>query len=406
MSRYDRILNFRYFILQAMFWGAAVVYYAYMTQILENKGFTDVEIGILNGVKLLVGIAFQVWIGVFSDKHVYTVPLKLIIAALSVASAILSVGLYFTGHNFALMLLISVGSGMAFTTINPLVDSLSILYINHRENINYAVGRTGGSFAWAFLCLAAGWYCDFFGLKSLPVWGIFFLMILGIVAATMPWKKIKIENFISVKRRETGAQPHSVLYLLKNYPVYTVFLLGSAVMFMAYNLGSTFLIDVFTGLGGDNSDYGMSQFILAISEVPAAFVVIRIKNKVPVKWMMLCCTVFMTIKFIVPCYTTSVNIIIAVQACEMLGLGLFYASSMYFISQMLPEADIVKGTTMLSVATVGFGEGVASLLCGVIRHQIGLYGLMKTSAAVSAVSILIMLIMCRMDKKDLLYKGV
>ena len=398
MNRYDKILNFRYFILQAMFWGTAVVNYAYMTQILEYKGFTEIEIGILNGAKLLVGIAFQVWIGVFSDKHTYTVPLKMIIAVLSVGAAILTIGLYFTGHNFAVMLFIAMGFGITFTTINPLIDSLSILYVNHGENLNFAKGRTGGSFAWAFLCLFAGWYCDYLGLKSFPLWGLFFLLILMLVAFTMPWKNIKKENFISFKRRKSESHPHSVLYLLKNYPVYTLFLAGSAVMFMGYNLGSTFLIDIFTGLGGDNSDYGMSQFIMAISEVPAAFIVIRMKPKVPVKWMMLCCTVFMTIKFLVPCFASSVNVIIAVQACEMLGLGLFYGASMYFISELLPEVDIVKGTTMLSVATVGVGEGLASMMCGFIRHRIGLYGLLWTSAVVCAVSIVIMFIMCRLEK--------
>ena len=47
MKHSAKELNVRYFWLQVLFWGAAVVHYAYMTQILQSKGFTEVEIGIM-----------------------------------------------------------------------------------------------------------------------------------------------------------------------------------------------------------------------------------------------------------------------------------------------------------------------------------------------------------------------
>lgn len=72
-----RMLNIRYFILQVLFWGAAVANYAFMTQILQYKGFSEVEIGILNGAKLLAGVAFQIWIGSYADTYVYKMPLKI-----------------------------------------------------------------------------------------------------------------------------------------------------------------------------------------------------------------------------------------------------------------------------------------------------------------------------------------
>ena len=111
MTTKIRMLNIRYFMLQVLFWGAAVANYAYMTQILQYKGFSEVEIGILNGVKLVVGVAFQIWVGSYADNHVYKMPLKNIIGILSAVSAVLTVGLFAVQHNFLLMLLISAGFG-------------------------------------------------------------------------------------------------------------------------------------------------------------------------------------------------------------------------------------------------------------------------------------------------------
>ena len=62
-------LNIEYFLLQLLFWGGAVVIYAYKTQILAYKGYNEVEIGILNSAELFVGAFFQIWIGSFADKH-------------------------------------------------------------------------------------------------------------------------------------------------------------------------------------------------------------------------------------------------------------------------------------------------------------------------------------------------
>lgn len=392
MTTKVRMLNIRYFILQVLFWGAAVANYAYMTQILQYKGFSEVEIGILNGAKLVVGIVFQIWVGSYADNHVYKIPLKNIIAVLSAVSAILTAGLFAVQHNFFLMLLISVGFGISFTTVSPLIDSLSILYVSHGQNVNFAKGRAGGSVSWAFLCVLAGVYCDKIGIQTLPLSGVALCLLMASVAFFMPWESVSEKNYVVKKKDSDGL--HSVGYLLKNYPVYVLFLLGSALMFMGYVLGSVFLIDIFTGLGGNNIHYGLAEFVLAVSEIPSAFIVLKCRNKISMKWLMFCCAVFMTLKNLIPTYVHSINAVILAQTCEMLGFGLFYAGAIYFIEEVLPSKDLVKATTLISVATMGFGEGIVSFICGLLRSHLGLYGLMKTGTAVNALAVAVMLIMC------------
>lgn len=404
MKHSTKELNIRYFLLQVLFWGAAVVNYAYMTQILQSKGFTSVEIGVLNSAKLLVGVVFQIWLGAFADRTRYTIPLKYLIAVLSAGTGILTVVLYMAGHHFILMLIVSMGFGITFTTLQPLIDSLSMLYCSHGVYINYAKGRMGGSIAWAFLCVLAGLYCDWFGLKTFPLCGLFLVLLLASMACFMPWESIRKQNLVSEKRKKAQIDqtitPHTVSYLLMHYPAFTAFLIGSTVMFMGYNFGTTFLIDIFTGLGGSNTHYGISEFVMAISEVPSAVIILKLRRKIPIQWMMVCCAFFMTLKNLIPTYADNIAVVIAAQACEMLGLGLYYAGSIFFIEENLPQVDIVKGTMLVSVATVGIGEGIAAFICGIIRRQIGLYGLMKTGTFTNALSIIIFLWMCTLKNKE------
>lgn len=392
-----RNINARYFFLQVLFWGAAVVNYAYMTQILQNKGFSSEQIGILNGVKLLVGVIFQIWVGAFADRTRYTVPLKYLIALLSLGAGALTVLLYFVNNNFILMLFISIGFGITFTTLQPLIDSLPMLYTSHGLAVNYAKGRMGGSISWAILCVVAGMYCDDMGLSKFPIWGIVIMVILSAASACMPWSCIRIKNL--TENIDKNEETSTVFELLRKYTVFSVFLIGSIVMFMGYNFGCTFLIDIYRNLGGGNTEYGIGEFVMAISEVPAAFIILKLRNKIPLRHMMVCCAFFMMLKNLIPTYAVHVPVVICSQACEMLGLGLYYAGSMYFIEENLPQADIVKGASLVSVATIGIGEGIAACLCGIIRNRFGLYGLMKIGTLMNLLSIIIFLGMCTLYNK-------
>lgn len=392
-----RNINIHYFFLQVLFWGAAVVNYAYMTQILQNKGFSSEQIGILNGVKLLVGVIFQIWIGAFADRTRYTVPLKYLIALLSLGAGALTVLLYFVNNNFILMLFISIGFGITFTTLQPLIDSLPMLYTSHGLAVNYAKGRMGGSISWAILCVVAGMYCDDMGLSKFPIWGIVIMVILSAASACMPWSCIRIKNL--TENIDKNEETSTVFELLRKYTVFSVFLIGSIVMFMGYNFGCTFLIDIYRNLGGGNTEYGIGEFVMAISEVPAAFIILKLRNKIPLRHMMVCCAFFMMLKNLIPTYAVHVPVVICSQACEMLGLGLYYAGSMYFIEENLPQADIVKGASLVSVATIGIGEGIAACLCGIIRNRFGLYGLMKIGTLMNLLSIIIFLGMCTLYNK-------
>ena len=385
---YRKKLNILYFFLQLLFWGAAVVHYAYMTQILEAKGYAETEIGLLNGAKLLTGIICQLLLGTVCDRLRYRFPLKYVIAILAAGTVFLTGALYVTDHNFVRMLLISMGFGALFTTLQPMIDSLSILYAEHGIDVNYAKGRMGGSLSWAVLCVLVGQYCDLKGMHTVPLLAVLPLLVLMLLAAWLPWEQICPDCCRKGPGvSEKSEKKNSVWELLRNYPQFVLFLAGSAIMYMGYNFGSTFLIDFICTCGGNNTHYGLAQFVLAISEVPSAFIMIRLRKRVPNTLIMVCCAVFMTLKNLIPAYTDSVAVIIMAQGSEMLGFGLFYSGSMYFIEDCLPAEDIVKATALVSVATVGIGEGIGALCCGFIRKQIGVCGLMRLGALVNALAV-------------------
>lgn len=392
----EKELNIKYALLQIMFWTAAASAYAFLTQVLQYKGFNGTEIGILNAVKLFSTVVFQVIIGSFSDKYAKKIPLKYIIAFLAVAACVLTLIFYAVPLSFLGTVLLFVGFGATFTCISPLIDALSMLYINHGQPVEYVWGRAAGSVAWAVACVLFGIFCDAFGANHLLLLQMAFIAGIALVAVMMnPIKEIKESKIVKQQERTV----HTTGYLLKNYPKYTWFLIGSAVMFMGYNFGTTFLINVIEELGGNNTHYGIAEFVMAMSEVPGAYILLKCRNKISLDKMMICCAFFMMLKNAFATYTDSIAVIICSQSCEMLGFGLFYAGSVYVVGDMLPEQDIVKGVSLINAATVGLGEGVAALFCGMIRTELGLHNLMQVSVIASIASILCMIVMCKLPIK-------
>lgn len=343
-------LNIKYAILQMMFWTCAASAYAYLTQMLQYKGFTDGQIGVINAVKLFSTVVFQIIIGVFSDRHAERIQLKYIISVLTVVALLLTSVFYEYKLSFVQTVTLFIGFGATFTCISPLIDSLSIKYMNDGRNINYPICRALGA-----------------------------------------RERIAAANITEIRKTEV----HTAGYLLTTYPKYRWFLIGSAVMFMGYNVGTTFLINVFERLGGNNFHYGLAEFVMAVSEVPSAFLLIKFRKRISLDKIMLCCAVFMTFKNMFAAFSDNVWVIVISQGCEMLGFGLFYSGSVYLIEEMLSPADVVKGMSLINAFTVGAGEGIGALLCGWINSRYGLTVLMDSSVVISAVSIVCIVIMCR-----------
>ena len=178
-------LNIKYAILQMMFWTCAASAYAYLTQMLQYKGFTDGQIGVINAVKLFSTVVFQIIIGVFSDRHAERIQLKYIISVLTAVALLLTFVFYEYKLSFVQTVMLFIGFGATFTCISPLIDSLSIKYMNGGRNINYPICRAAGSCAWAVACVLFGVFCDRYDANRLLILQMLFTaMMLAVLLVT------------------------------------------------------------------------------------------------------------------------------------------------------------------------------------------------------------------------------
>lgn len=410
----------KYCALQGTYWMLAAVGLAFVTPLLEAKGFNSMEIGWLNAVKYISVIFFQVWIAAFSDRHAKTFPMKWIMQIMGVTGIISAVAFWFLDNNFAEAVIIFILYGAVVNCLSPIVDSLSVQYMNHGQDLHYTLSRACGSGTWAVACVVIGSFSDCFGINNILILQIVstiaFLAVTVIMEPVDFSKDEKVEKATTqdtnVKRIESQeetpqeirsevekAEVHSSWYLIRNYPKYTLFLAGCMIIFMGYNLNATFMIDVVEGLGGSHTDFGLAEFVLAAAEMPVAIFFSRMRKKFSIDQMMVICAIFCTLRAAATTFAPTVLLVILSQGFEILGLGIFYAGSVYFVMENLPETDVVKGVSFINVASVGVGQAIASVCCGMIKSAVGLHNLLIISSLVSFLAVLVMLLMKIAPKK-------
>ena len=353
-----RRLELHYIVMQAAFWLMFAAICSYQAALLQERGFTSGETGIIMAVRCLSGIIFQPILGGWADRHP-EVPLKYIVS-LCLASGLAASTVYWLhpmGMGGTLVIFIILG-GFEITCY-PLMDSMAVQYINAGVPIRYSLGRGIGSMAYALCALGMGYQVQALGVETtLVTHGV---MVVLCIAAVLTYP-----TFHAPPLRRDGTQPapHSVLALLTANPPFTVMLLAVLLAITGVLPLGNFMVNIINSRGGDAADLGLGLFLMAAFELPAAFLFQKLSRRYPSGKIMAFAVAATAAKGVVLLCTSSFAGVLAAQPFQMLGYGLFTPTSVYFVNDSVPAEDRVRGQTIMMVASNGLGGVLGNALAG------------------------------------------
>lgn len=397
MSEINRRIQIKYTLVQGTFWIFMAAFSGFMTPILQEKGFSDIQIGILNADKCISMMIFQTILSYICDKYAKYISLKYILSVLGFVGVIVIALFYYIPVNFFGALILFLLMGASVNCLSTIIDLVSIQYINHGQNISYTFARGAGSLTYALSSLPIGQFSNRYGADQILKLQILILSVLILLFLMLDRIDYSchgtVDKINNAKEKKENETVHSIGYLLKNYPKYTLFLLGSVLALVSYKMGNTFLNDVVYRVGGNDFDFGICNFVLAIAEVPTAIVFMKLKQKFSLERLMIVFAVFNTLQTAGTIFATNRYMVIGCQAFEMLGYGLSYALIVYFIIENLPASDVAKANSLIAVSTSGVGIAAGTLLSGWIKSQFGLTALLVAGSIAGLFSIAVMLLL-------------
>ena len=354
-----RRLDYHYIAMQAGFWAMFAAIVAYQTALLLDRGFSNGEAGLMTSVRCLAGIVCQPLLGGFADRHP-EFPLKRIVSL----SMLLSLGVsvwYWLAPGMGLgetALVWAVIGGLEVSSY-PLMDAMAIQFINDGVPIRYSLGRGLGSLAYALTCVFLGFQVGRSGVESTLLTHVVLVAAEIALVATYPPYRGRPRA-----RDAEGPRPQSALALLRSNPSFTLMLAGVLLSLTAVLPLSNFLVNIVTSRGGSETDLGIALFLMGASELPTAFFFQKLLRRMGSGKLLLMSMIFGTLKGVLLLLTCNCLGVLAVQPIQVLGYGLFTPASVYFVNESVPEADRVRGQTIMMVASNGLGGMMGGVLAG------------------------------------------
>lgn len=378
----EKKLHYQYVMLQCSFYAMTACFIGYMVPVLQTQGFNHTEIGFFLATRALFSVIFQPIIAHFMDKFKAKISFNQLIAVMIVVSMTMT-GIQILNPNFFGTTLIFIMYGIFTFGMVSFIDAMSTLYFYKGKKINYPVARGAGSMSYAISALSIG----FFVAPDRILIAQFFLF-LPLLFFILRIDQVKGADAVSHDSEENS---FSFSELLREFPFFKLFLLAIIFSFVGKEMSSSFLIDVYRSLGGDNRSYGLGTFLLAASEIPAAIIFTRMADRLGIYRLMLFSFFFAFLRIFLIMLAPNLFFLNVAQMMQMLGNGLFWAGNIQFIRTILPSKDTVKAQAAVGVCYLGIGSGVGSLLSGVILEATNLTTLLTVSSFFALTGFIILL---------------
>jgi PPP family 3-phenylpropionic acid transporter len=225
-------------------------------------------------------------------------------------------------------------------------------------DVNYSLSRGLGSLAYAISCVVLGRMSAAFGVENVLLVNIGFLLALIAAALMFPTAPV-----ITADQKNEGEKPHSVLYILKNNPPFTLMLVAVFFCMTAMMPIENFMYNIVEGNGGDETHLGLALFIVGAAELPSALIFTKLKPHMKVQTMVVLAIFFVMFKS--ACMLIPVlSVILLVQLLQMFGYGLFLPSSVYYVNENVPMVDRVRGQAIMMMSSTGLGGVFGNVIAG------------------------------------------
>lgn len=377
-------LTAHYSLIQTIYIMGYCTIFSFASVFLLSRGFTNSQVGITLTAASGLGLLFQPVVAAFADRT-KALPLKWIAAIMLGIVAVFSLLIVLAPAVVLATATLYIIISIFFSTQIALVTSMSMEHINAGVPINFSLARGVGSFAFAILSFALGFLVKEFGGNIVMLLN----MGLGLVgiALVLTFKRARTSNAVEEEPKTSGLWEFAV----RNKRFMAV-VLAVSIVFFSHVLISTYMIQIIENVGGDSSDMGIANAVAAFLELPAMalfpLILKKIKNAGTI--MKLASLVFV-IKSVLTLLTPSVFWIDAAQCLQFFGYAMLVPASVYYVNQVIPGVDKVKGQAFMGM-TMGIGGLVGNLAGGFMLDSRGVPFTLLIGTIVSAAG-LVMLVL-------------
>ncbi len=333
---------------------------SYASVFLLSKNFTNGSIGWVMAASNIIAVFLQPALGSLIDRN-KKITVKSALYLLTILSLLMLAGMIFVNLGLWWIAISYIGIMALLITIQPLVNSLTFEAINAGYPVNFGLTRAMGSISFAVISPLLGLWIGHSSTAILPVIGS--ILYIGFLILTLLFPKIEPSAATLANINNPAEENKIEKNFLKRYPRFLLFLLGIALLFLFHTIINTYLAQITTSLGGNDTDIGILLAIAAVCELPALlgfnFLLTRFNNSTLLK----ASGVFYALRGFVFLFATTQWMIAFGQVLQGISFAVLLPASVYYVNKLMRNEDKVKGQTLITGAMT-LGSVFGSVLGG------------------------------------------
>ncbi len=367
--------NIMYAGIEGLYYVCVASVFSFASAYLLDRGFTNGQIGLLQGITSLLAILFQQAIAQFmTHDNIRQVKfVAVLFGSISLCAAILMI-FPVRGIVFCLVM------GAVLTimkSIDPSVQSLYRGYNDQGIEIDFARSRGIGSAVFSLSAALIGQLLSSVGVRILPM--LYFIPSLLLVIVLLIFNAPNVDMTVQHVGKSN---------VLKEYPHFKHFLIGIALIATSHNFIETFLLQIIQRIGGNVGNMGTAVAISAITELPAMLLYNRFKDRFGNRKLMIFAGWMWVIKSACLAFAPNVTMIYLAELLQFFSYAIYVPTAAKHIAHTIPASEYLKGQALVGSAFI-FGVLTATIIGG---QLIDIIGLQKSLIGIQFISLIGILI--------------
>ena len=366
-------LMLQYCVLQGSYWASFCVLYAFATVFLLSRGFESSMIGVIIAVGNILGVILQPVVASIADRS-EKISLHKLTAFLSVIMIVLIAFLYMIPNILLAVAVLFLLTDTFLQVIQPLINSVSVYYVNQGVSVDFGAARGIGSLSYAAASYILGIAVERFGTKSILMAGMLVVLIMLMTVLSMP----VLSSSAALKSKQIQPKQSDVglLEFASKYKNFMLTLAGVTFLFTFHNMNNAYLIKVIENVGGTSADMGRMLSIAAVTELPVMFLFSRISKHFKSSTLLIVSGIFFAMRAAGFMLAGNMMVMYLAAMLQIGSFALYIPSSVYYVNETMLDQDKFKGQAVMT-ATNTLGGVFGSLLGGFLIDHAGV-GAMNT----------------------------
>jgi len=363
-----------YTLMQIALWSIHGVLISYAQRYLAGMGMRDSAIGLLLGGATAAGFVLQPLLAAVCDRSRLTVRLTLLTGGglmLLCCAALLPAAksLTLTAAFYA------VACCMA-QTVPSFVNALGMAAERKGMRLNFGISRGAGSIGFGLTAQLANVLLLRGGLRTVPLYSLCLAAILTATALCFPRTAEDAPEAETERASGLGR-------FLRGSPRFCLLLAGAFLLFFGHNTLASYLYRVAQWKGNADAQ-GTATMLAALLELPILFGFPFLLRKAGSGVWLRLSGLFFTLRLLLTLVLPGTAGFYLAQCMQMGGFALYTVSSVYYVNEIIPVQDAVKGQSFLGAAGT-IGAVAANVLGGALLDASGVPLLLTVCTIVSAV---------------------